>query len=377
MSSLSLVIPGQTAPGIVSEELLVLPSDSPAKVRLSRVRARLFEDHIDGATLLNYASSIYLDWVRETEYLVLGKYDPLEGYTEFVGVKASKRGNDVYAKRVRDRWAPLMELPDVHFFSYKDRSKNHLTRAIFVTLTYDPKGKTIGEAWEDVGADWNRFITRARKVYGGIQVARVWESMKNGYPHIHAIMLFDTKEFTAFHHNDAWRIQGKHDVAEMWNHGFSDVEALSSTKGGFHYIAKYLGKLHELGHVPQRGAGSMDDINLDYGGDGSNLGKLISRASVLTLSLMWVHRKRAFSISGELSESIRALHNSNSGPGYYALLQVDLEGGAPPERVTQWVLCGFFAGELIKGGKLRWSVGLSPKEYHEIRGSGAYTNRLS
>lgn len=367
-----LASPSQLVPDVAPDELLVLPSGAPAKIRLSRVRARLWETHIDGATLVNYASSTYLDWVNETEYLVLGNYDPLEGYTEFVGVKASKRGNDVYAKRVRDRWAPLMELPDVHFFDYKNRSKNHLTRALFVTLTYDPKGKTIGEAWEEVGEDYNRFITRARKVYGGIQVARVWESMKNGYPHIHAIMLFETKEFTAFHHGDAWRVQGKHDIAEMWSHGFSDVEALSSTKGGFTYIAKYLGKLHELGHVSNPSA----PMDVEYGENGSNLGKLISRASVLTLALMWVHRKRAFSISGELSESIRDLHNSNSEREYYALLQLGLDGGAPPERVTRWVLCGFFAGELMKGGKVRWSVRLSPGEYRKIRSSDSYTNRL-
>lgn len=353
-------------------ELLILPSISAIKVRLSRVRARLWETPIDGSTLVNYASSTYLEWVRDTEYLILGKYDPLEGYVEFVGVKASKRGNDVYAKRVRDRWAPLMKLPDVHFFNYKDQGRNHLTRALFVTLTYAPKGKTIGEAWESVGEDWNRFITRARKEYGGVQVARVWESMKNGYPHIHAIMLFDTKEFNAFHHNEAWRVYGKSDLAKMWDHGFSDVEALSSTKGGFHYVAKYLGKLHELGHVPNPSAPK----ELEYGELGSNLGKLTSRASVLTLSLMWIHRKRAFSISGELSDSIRALHNSNQDSDFYALLQVDLDGGAPPERVTRWVLCGFFAGELIKGGKVRWSVELSPKDYMKIRNSESYSNRL-
>lgn len=377
MSSLSLVPPGQLVPlglvpDIVPEELLVLPSDTPGRVRLSRVRARMWETHIDGATLVNYARAMYLDWVHDTEYLILGNYDPLKGYIGYVGVKASKRGNDVYAKRVKKAWAPLMELPDVHFFNYKDRSKNHLTRAIFFTSTYDPKGKTIGEAWETVGEDYNRFITRARKEFGGIQVARVWESMKNGYPHIHAIMLFDSKEFTAFHHNGAWRIEGKHDIAEMWPHGFTDIEALSSTRGGFTYIAKYLGKLHELGHVSK----SSSPMDLDYGGNGSNMGKLLSRVSVLTLALMWVHRKRAFSISGKLNESIRELHNSNSEYDYYALLQVDLEGGAPPERVTRWVLCGFFAGELIKGGKVRWSVPLSSKEYQKIRSSESYTSRL-
>ena len=371
MSVLKLVSPGQLVPDIVPEELQVLPGDT-GKILLSRVRARLWENPIDGASLVNYAVSTYLQWVRQVVYLVMAKYDPFVGFVGYRAHKASKRGNDVYARRIKKAWASLMELPDVLFFNYKDRSKTHLTRAFFITLTYNPQGKTIGEAWEEVGEDWNRFITRARKKYGGIQCARVWESMKNGYPHIHAIMLFDTREFIAFHRKDAWRVRGKHDIAEMWAHGFSDVEALSSTKGGFHYVAKYLGKLHELGHV----SNPSTPMDVEYGENGSNLGKLISRASVLTLSLMWVHRKRAFSISGELAESIRDLHNSNPDHEYCALLQVDLEGRFLPAGVTQWVLCGFFAGELIKGGKLKWSVELSHKEFNKISNSGSYNDRL-
>ena len=382
----SLVSPGQIVPDIVPKELLVLPSDAPGKVRLSRVRARLWENPIDGASLVNYAVSTYLDWVRETEYLIMGKYDPLSGFTNYRGFKASKRGNDVYAKRVREAWSPLMELPDVYFFDYKDRSKNHQTRALFTSHTYAPRGKTIGEAWEDVGKDWNLYITRLRKKYGGIQCARVFEAHKGrainnyihrGYPHIHAIMLFDTHEFTAFHHKDAWRVYGKDDIARMWTHGFTDVEALSSTKGGFHYIAKYLGKLHELGQVSKSSSSRARALgDVEYREDGSNLVNLPNQASVLSLSLMWIHRKRAFSISGKLADSIRTLHNSNQEHEYYALLQVDLEGEFLPERVTQWVLCGFFAGELIKGGKVRWSVELSHKEFREISNSVSYNDRL-
>ena len=368
---------GVLAPVVLAPpaELSIHPAEDSVKVRLNAVRAQLEIIGIDGATLVNYAQRTYLEWVHQPEYLILGEYDQVEGWINFVGVKASKRGNDVYAKRVRDRFKPLMELPDVHYFNYKDRSKIHQTGALFVTLTYDPKNITLGEAWADIGVHYNRFISHIRKKYGKVQVARVWESMLNGHPHIHAIMLFETKRFNAFHHNEAWRIQEKNDLADMWPHGFSDIEALCSTRSGFTYVSKYLGKLHELGHVPQRGAGSMSDINLEYGGEGSNLGKLLSRASVLTLSLMWINRKRAFSLSGGLNDLIRDLHNSNPDTPGVVLLQVDLGGGAPPVGIKQWVLCGFFIGELIKGGKLRWSVNLTQGEYHKIRCSGSYSGR--
>lgn len=156
-------------------------------------------------------------------------------------------------------------------------------------------------------------------------------------------------------------------LEDYWGAGYVDIEALASTKGGIHYVAKYLGKLHGLGSgdtLPEAGA------NPD-----SNMSSLINQASLTTLSLMWVYRKRSYSLSRDLSDLIQALHNQNCGTKI-ELIQVDLEGGAAAERLPQWVLCGFFAGELVKGGRLKWSVPLSSAEYREIKGSGSFVDRL-
>ncbi|MBA7694600.1 hypothetical protein ES703_103213 [subsurface metagenome] len=186
----------------------------------------------------------------------------------------------------------------------------------------------------------------------------MWESQKSGYPHVHAVLIFEASEFEAFHHGDAWRVHEKRDIEGLWPHGFTDVEALGSTRGGLHYVAKYLGKLHTLGY---QGDGPEAP-------EGSGLSGLVSRASVLTLSLMWAFRKRAFSMSRGLGDLIRALHNSNASGAVFELVQVDLEGVAPAEAITRWILLGFWAGDLIKEGRRRWSVGLSLSDLRALKG---------
>jgi len=349
-------------------EDLVIDEGFPDKMRLGPVRANMYREGVDGATLVNYAVSTYREWVQQTEYLIMGRYDPLLGFDKFKAVKAAKRGNDVYNRRIRERFSEVMRLPNVNFFNYKDRSGRHQTRAIFTTLTYDPKDLSIGEAWDSVGVHYNLFMANIRRQYGPVSVLRVWEAQKNGYPHIHAIMLFEDHDFNAFHYNGAWRVAEKHDIEDHWGHGFSDVEALASLKGGLAYIAKYLGKVHGLG-------GGYDGIDAGAINEAEDptLSSLVSRGSVYTLSLMWLFRRRAFSVSGAWCDLIRAMHNSNS-PGVEAVLvQVDLAGGAAAEAVQRWILLGFWSGELYTGAKMRWSVGLTLSELREIQGSSCWS----
>ena len=359
------------APIIIEEELkeeLNIWEGSPDKMRLGPVRARMYNEGIDGATLVSYAVATYREWVAQTEYLVMGLYNPREGYEEFKAVKAAKRGNDVYHKRVRERFGELMELPNVQFFNYKDRSSKHTTRALFVSLTYAHDELSIGEAWEAVGEDYNRFITNIRANYGPVSVLRVWESQRNGYPHIHAIMLFEGHEFNAFHHNDTWRVAEKRDIEGYWEHGFSDVEALASLRGGMAYVAKYLGKVHGLVCDYDSGGGELNEA------EDPALSNLVSRASMYTLSLMWIFRKRAFSVSGSWCDLIRAMHNSKSPAEYWELLQVDLEGVAEAEPIKRWILLGFWSGHLYTGARLRWGVALSFGDLRELKAGPCWSD---
>ena len=85
------------------------------------------------------------------------------------------------------------------------------------------------------------------------------------------------------------------------------------------------------------------------------------RKLVLSLALMWIFRKRAFSVSKDfglylVEEKDDRLHG-----------QVDLEGSS----IYKWYLVGFWAD--IDGKYGSWGVELSYREFWEIRSSEEFT----
>jgi len=191
-----------------------------------------------------------------------------------------------------------------------------------VTFTYDTKLKNKIDAWRDISAEYNRAITRLRQKFGKISVLRVWESFRNGYPHIHAILLFDDKRFNVFEHwttsnKSTFRIQEKAEFSKVW-HSNVDVLAVSSIKGVVGYLVKYLKKVHS-------GESKHD----------------------LTLASLWINHKQSFAISGNFSERLasirldfRNLRNSKRPK-----IQTTLEG----KKIKQvCVLVGIYSMDEIK-----------------------------
>jgi len=336
--------------------------------------------------------SRFIDWFSYTEYLIFKGTHVHTYESRFKAVKSSKRGNDVYHWRVKKRFEDLEDLPGHHFFDYKDRSKRHKTRCLFVTLTYrrflNPDSFWGGRwtiklsksgnsyiAHEKrclcVSCCYNRFITRLRRKYGNVSAIRVWESHKDGVPHVHVVLLFEDHEFETFFHNGVWRVQGKHELERYWEFkgqglGFIDVEAISNTKGAIRYITKYLNKLHKW---------SIDNIDVSKVVEGPNseyqptsLKSLESKASVFTLALMWGYRKRAFSISGNFIDLIRRMHNSN----FSVVGQVDLSG----DPVWIWKLEGFYGGQLPGVSGVPWSTGLELSQVRAMRKGGSWSDRV-
>ena len=81
----------------------------------------------------------YLEWVLEAAYMVLSKCNAKERKNEVFVVKCAKRGNDVYASRVKRRFRGLAKrIEEIKFFNPRDRGTKH-THALWVTLTYDLK----------------------------------------------------------------------------------------------------------------------------------------------------------------------------------------------------------------------------------------------
>lgn len=303
------------------------------KPRLSRYRALLSYQEPDLETIKRG----FIEWVEYEEYLIFRKENIYTSEKSWKAVKASKRGNDVYVWRLKKRLRQLDKLPNVKFFNSKDRSRRHKTKVAFVTLTYK-RNDRLDVVWEEVSPDYNRWITGKRKKFGKIHVIKTLESQADGYVHIHCILYFEDVEFETFFYNGKWRIDRKDDIAENWHWGFVDVIALCSLRAGVGYVTKYIMKIHEaLVHKEN------DDKH------------------VLTLALLWIFKKRAFSISRGFKDLIVVVSVIRRKG------QLDLEGNP----IYRWYLVGFWAGGLGV-----WSKKLSYKEFFEIYTSDSFSPHL-
>lgn len=250
------------------------------------------------------------------------RLNTLTGDVDFKIVKSAKRGNDVYCWKLKKLFENYEVSEDFEFFNPLDRSSRHNTRAVFLSLTYD-RDLPIWEAWDRIGRDWNRFVTGLREKYGDLEYIRCWEAQGDGYPHIHALILFEDKEFDAFFHYNKrkkegkWRIQGKDDFVSAWHWGFSDIWAVSCLNEGLDYIKKYLIKSHhkrnEVGSEP-----TMAEI---------------------TVSLLWLYQKQAYAISGSYLDLIISMDNSKSVKPHW----IDV-GVNEAHRLYVWTLRGFWGG---------------------------------
>jgi hypothetical protein len=245
--------------------------------------------------------------------------------------KCSKRGNDVYKYRVEEKFNCLAPYSKkLVFYNPKDRSLEKKTRALWITLTYDPALSSFKDAWRNISYEFNRFMSYVRKKFGRISCCRVFESYDSGHPHIHCILLFEETEFKVFRDRKGqFRVVEKEIIAKGW-HSFVDVKAISSLGRGFSYQKKYLLK-------------SIDAKNAD------------SKA-LKTLALCWLFCKRAFSISGKfrqvLADLIKTMHNSNQ-----KTKQITLRGEIIQEY-TYYVL-GFVPKSILHLKNNTWFIRLS------------------
>lgn len=271
--------------------------DSRGKIRL-RPAQRYFNENENYFPLLPRLFDV---WKGQDEYVLMKHTDP-DGEKLYVALKCAKRGNDVYNHRLKERFKWIKDkVKDLKFFNVNDfrPDRKVKTRLLWVTLSYNVKREpNIRRAWQGIGEDWNRFISALRSRYGHVGCLRSWEESKQGYPHIHAVLSFESAEFTVFPHYNAkegrmtFRIQEKAEFEPYW-HSFIDVQAISSMKCLVNYVMKYQIKIHE----------------------GHEEGKYSSK----TLAFMWLFRKRSYSVSGQFremfSDLIRDLHNSNMVAG--------------------------------------------------------------
>jgi len=140
--------------------------------------------------------------------MILTKWNPKKWKNDVFAVKCAKRGNDFYRSRVESRFIGLRRCSEnIVFFNPKDRGKKK-TSALWITLTYDTKRCLYGEAWENIGVEFNGFMSYLRRNFGKVSSFRVFEAFENGHPHIHCILIFN-HSFTVFRDSkEARRIGG-------------------------------------------------------------------------------------------------------------------------------------------------------------------------
>jgi hypothetical protein len=209
----------------------------------------------------------FKEWAEEDTYMILSKWNKKKWKNDVFAVKCAKRGNDVYVSRVKSRFRGITQYSEkIIFFNPKDRG-NKETSALFVTLTYDTKLCKYGAAWENIGVQFNRFMSYLRSHFGKVSICRVFEAFDNGHPHIHCVILFKEHSFSVFRDSKGqFRVREKDVIAEGW-HSNVDVKAMSSLVGGLNYLKKYLLKGIDLEDADSKG--------------------------LKTLTLCWAYRKRA------------------------------------------------------------------------------------
>lgn len=323
------------------QELGLLNGSGKPRLKWARSVLQGVFNRLENIEDLELLEELFVYWRDLPEFMVLRSVQThpktMASVYRYVGVKCSKRGNDVYRRRVKRSLNWISDTENVSFFDAKDFTvdKKVYSQALWLTLTYDIKRCSRAAAIEKVGEEWNRFLSGLRRKYGQISVLRTWETSEKGYPHIHAIVLFSDAKFTVFpwmsreQGQFSYRIEEASQISSLW-HSHVDVQAVNSTRKLFNYMKKYQTKTLMASDSPK---------------------------GVRTMSLLWLFRKRSFSVSGDfrsrISDLIRTLHNSNM-----VFRQSRLDGSL--QETSPWEFVGVFSGQELAYHGDRWSFRLDP-----------------
>ena len=259
---------------------------------------------------------------------------------EYVGVKCSKRGNDVYSKRIEDRMKGISQKIPQELIDYE---QNSFSQILLITLTYDTKLNSFSEAWKSIGIDYNRFRANLEQKYGHISTFRAWESYDNGHPHVHMIIIFEEYKFRVFKSYEesksrpgklklVWRIHEKSDLEPYW-HSYIDVRAVDNLRYGINYIKKYITKASHY--------------------EGSQ------KKSVKTLAMCWIFKKKAFYVSGQFRKALSDLINSLC-ISKRTLAQVNLFGEIL--KSNSWRVLGFVSRLTLGEIGNEWTIPLNQEQ---------------
>ena len=201
----------------------------------------------------------YREWRDDDKYMLFQFRDYDVNMVRYKLVKGSKRGNDVYNFRIREKLRPLLEII-------------HLPGISGSFLACDiKKFSSWSETWDIIVKEWHRFLTWLMKRYKGslYGVIRCFEATKRGYPHIHAILLWKGANPVYI---------PKLRLFDEWKH-FVKINVVRDLGGAIGYILKYMSKT----------VGGRDD------------------SMALTPAVLCYHRKQSYSVTRALFDLIQSI----------------------------------------------------------------------
>jgi hypothetical protein len=200
---------------------------------------------------------------------------------------------------------------------------------LHITLEYNANKTSLLESWNYCGVDFNRYMSFLRRTFGKCSIIRCFEAHESAYCHIHLIVLFHNYLFKG----KAMRskkgriifrlVEDFSKLKSGWIHGYSDIQAVDSVKGGVYYLSKYLSK----------------SVSVKAGDKGAK-----------GLAMCWFMRKRSFSVSGEFRSIYHDVINTNSNSTQHVRIievGVDLLGARIFLKVTKWKLLGFILSDHV------------------------------
>lgn len=263
---------------------------------------------------LQEALQKYSEWIKQDIFAVCQKFDEKTNTSDFNGFLLPKRGNRAWRSKIHSKHAALFKIINGNKNLMFIKGNSGLTNAFHITLTYgrrkcrkckklyELKKKTcprcgckvskiitLKEAWKNVSGEINNFFRYLEHKYGKIVKMRVFEAFEDGFPHVHAILIFKEHKFqvTKYRSRETKKIYYKLNDKELgifqraW-HSYIMVKGIYSANG-LNYVLKYVTKNH------------------------------IKTDNCKTLAYTWFFKKQLYSISKDFLGSVTNLVAEHDG----------------------------------------------------------------
>jgi hypothetical protein len=298
-------------------------------------------------------------WRDYVEYLALHGENVETGEEVFCAVKCSKRGNDVYAKRLDLKLNFFNHLKNVKFFENIDFDKQPYAECnlLWVSLTWDSKLCSLHEAWENSYYELHKFKANLENKYGKVEWLMFPQPFPSsngeayGYPHYHGVLFFKESSFNAFPNLEKdkqgktclkYRVKEKREIEVQgkWQ-SFIDVQAMSSLKGAINYCKKYAQEVC-------------------YGD---------SDKAVLTSAVLWLYQKKGYSMTRTFQKALNDLIASMHPRKRFFQQNLD---GSKAYSVWDWEFVGirsFFDIREVLDGNVSssdWVLSFSRDEWSKL-----------